>query len=1165
LDRFDKHGLLSYYAPFHEPPGRKRTDPPYEYSQDFDFAVQNNIGLVFWNTETRNDTAEGLANLPEWDWAANECLARGLPMHINTAWGQALWLTNRYRNQTMQKQPQYCGSYYQIGEAEIGAAGILSWMSEEGEDVELGILQDTVRRFAGYPNVVGWLEPHGETDSPPCSLLVEYGDVADRAFRRFLQGQYTSPMKLSEAWYADPRTIRSWADVHVPQLASFLGWGPEALDLTGDWKIAYLTAPDGHAYTRDEARSFGNKPTPAAPVPQEWYQTAFDDRGWGTIRLPGNDRQMFLPHSPTVIRQTLAVTPEWLNLHPQQWLYMWDLSDVIGETYPVYVNGQLTNATGREGAGWRHWGVAEVTGLLRPGANLIAMRLPKGLLGYRCYIAPTPPLQYPSLGALLNARWADFIGWSRWARAGVIRRGAEMIRQVDPDRPINFMHPDFYADTVNQTCADFGGHFHNTGYMAGLWAESNPILARGAGRPATAEPGGPAKTALEFQAFWGRWLTEGIQSVHYFLHLGDILWNPSVRQTFADNRAIYEMIGKYHVPRAEVAILYGLRSGALTSWPWGSDPNTNMTGGYWAWNTAFPLLTICSRDGVTEVDFETGNTAKYRVVIDSNTSIMTPELVAKIEQYVRTGGTFVTFVQTGRHTPAERDSWPINRLTGYEVLRIDPYGDRNRPKDTHALKLAPGQPVFQDAPWSTGVRGSGLSLKKAAAECQDLMLWEDGTVAAGMRPLGRGNVVHLGVTFDTLGDRSSSPLTRALLGQIVEYLKIEKVPGQARDVMMRHYISNNGLYDVWMLFNESQKVTTTDLTFSGPIPPQSVLEIKTGQSLLVTSEAGSPGLFGLTLQPMETRLLLSPRRAAEFAPLEWLSVQRDWWAGTTSPAPKQLPTPTQDQLNSVDLTEGWAFQPVDSLSDGAVAALAASDIDDARWERRRLGIWGLHDHPQVKRAVLRRRFTVPTSWNGGETQLWVRSWFAGTFRDRGRIFLDGKLLQDFSPDGLSGIDAGKLLPPGSAHVITLDVAGNGTLCGAHGSAWIYHIPEPLAKMDLTGRWDLSVDGVHDSGSAGLPGSMKALFAVRRVTVDSAQAHRNAVIYIHADGPVFGVLINGEMICRHHHLIGQKFLLNITPKVKFGGENRLELITRDPKQASQVHALELRFYDRQVYP
>jgi hypothetical protein len=43
------------------------------------------------------------------------------------------------------------------------------------------------------------------------------------------------------------------------------------------------------------------------------------------------------------------------------------------------------------------------------------------------------------------------------------------------------------------------------------------------------------------------------------------------------------------------------------------------------------------------------------------------------------------------------------------------------------------------------------------------------------------------------------------------------------------------------------------------------------------------------------------------------------------------------------------------------------------------------------------------------------------------------------------------------------------------------------------------------------------------------------------------------------------LLNITPKVKFGGENRLELITRDPKQASQVHALELRFYDRQVYP
>jgi hypothetical protein len=195
----------------------------------------------------------------------------------------------------------------------------------------------------------------------------------------------------------------------------------------------------------------------------------------------------------------------------------------------------------------------------------------------------------------------------------------------------------------------------------------------------------------------------------------------------------------------------------------------------------------------------------------------------------------------------------------------------------------------------------------------------------------------------------------------------------------------------------------------------------------------------------------------------------------------------------------------------------------------------------------------------------VRSWFAGTFRDRGRIFLDGKLLQDFSPDGLSGIDAGKLLPPGSAHVITLDVAGNGTLCGAHGSAWIYHIPEPAARMDLGGSWDLTRDGVHDSAPATLPGPMKALFAVRRVKVDSAQAHRNAVIYIDAEGPVFGVLINGEMISRHHTMIGQKFLLNITPKAKFGVENRLELITRDPNQVCQVHEVELRFYDRDVYP
>jgi len=89
--------------------------------------------------------------------------------------------------------------------------------------------------------------------------------------------------------------------------------------------------------------------------------------------------------------------------------------------------------------------------------------------------------------------------------------------------------------------------------------------------------------------------------------------------------------------------------------------------------------------------------------------------------------------------------------------------------------------------------------------------------------------------------------------------------------------------------------------------------------------------------------------------------------------------------------------------------------------------------------------------------------------------------------------------------------------------------------------------------------------MRSLLIDVAQAHRNAVVYIHADGPVFGVLINGELVCRHHHMIGRVFCICITPKVKFGADNRIELVTLDPTAECRILSIELRFYDRGVYP
>ncbi len=120
-------------------------------------------------------------------------------------------------------------------------------------------------------------------------------------------------------------------------------------------------------------------------------------------------------------------------------------------------------------------------------------------------------------------------------------------------------------------------------------------------------------------------------------------------------------------------------------------------------------------------------------------------MVSGIEKWVRNGGVFVTLAQTGRHTPEKADSWPISRLTGYRVDKIDHLKSDGSVDETGTLWSAPGEHVFNGI--LNGVTANGLHLRQVADDAQDLLLWRDGSVAAGMRPLGKGFIVELGAKF----------------------------------------------------------------------------------------------------------------------------------------------------------------------------------------------------------------------------------------------------------------------------------------------------------------------------------------------------------------------------------------------------------------------------------
>jgi hypothetical protein len=1152
LDRWDRYGLLCYFAPEATPPGV--SDRSFDYNDGLKFAQDHDLGLVVWTNPLVDDYAEGLTNEQAWDWMQAEARKRGIPVHINTQISPPqLWLANRYREQTMLKAPQFLGGYYGVAHDSAGV-GAISWLSQEAEDALLGVFQSTVRRFAQDPNIVGWLEPHGETYETPQKYFLDSGAYADERLRGFLRQRYRTLRALSETWHGDANHYPRWDDVHLPEVADFAGFGPDAIDLRGAWRVKYVPAPDGHRYSHDEARGLPSPP-PTAPVPTEWYQLDYDDSEWDELIAPGNDWMLYLQRSPLVYRRTLDIPAAWLASAPQVTLYVWDLANRDADATIVTVNGHPLHEQSQN-ANDEHWSRFEVTGLLRPGRNTFVLQMPRALICYRAYLTGEPPRQYPHLGPHKNAQWVDLVEWNIDTRGAQIRRGAEMIRQADAHRSINFMAAGDYADPVKRACRDYGGRFHDTGAMAGFWTEEYTLLMNGAGLPVTAEAGNGAPNAREFQLFWGRWLTEGVTGVHYFQNWGEIAWNPEVLKIFEANRAMYEIIGKYHAPFARVAVLFSLPSAWLTGFPWLPEPGSR--GGYYSgYNAAGQLLAYCPRDGIGVKDFGAPAVNRYRVIIDSNSVFMAAELIDGIETYVRQGGVFITYGQTGRHTPVQPDAWPISRLTGYEVAH--PVGGN----DAQAVSLAAGQTVFAPSDLPPHTRAEGLALKPVAPECRSLAVWNDGATAIGIRPLGVGWIVHMGPVFR---DERFVALTGALLRHFGVTDRVPATVAPQRGLHLRHFISNTGLHDVWVLFNESDSPVTTDLTFLPNVHPISLTEVVSGEKAEVVRGPGGDAVRGIVLERWQTRMYLSPRAEVADSPLEWLRLQRGWWQGTVKPPIKLLPSPAELQRFSVDLTQGWAYKSVTGLTDDQIAALAQPAVDDAMWERRQLDLWLTPKAKSARRHLLRRRFVVPAHWTAGRIVLCADVPIAQFFHET-RLFLDGhpwaagrKMVDGPYFDAMDGA-----LRPGTTHLLTLDIQSTSSLSGSRGPIWLYYLPDPQAVQDLAGVWTAYSDPLHKTGEVQLPGSVKGMFLSRTVPINAAHRGRNVVIIYEATGDRFSLLINGRLLNRSEQIRESVTCFNVTPLIRFGDQNLVELVGGSGSNEKSIHHIEIRYYDKGVYP
>ena len=151
--------------------------------------------------------------------------------------------------------------------------------------------------------------------------------------------------------------------------------------------------------------------------------------------------------------------------------------------------------------------------------------------------------------------------------------------------------------------------------------------------------------------------------------------------------------------------------------------------------------------------------------------------------------------------------------------------------------------------------------------------------------------------------------------------------------------------------------------------PVAAIDVKTGKPVAITRDAKGPRIAGLTFGPRETRMFFTPRKAVVSAGMDWFSLQRNWWRGTTAPTRRLPESPPHSTL---DLTDQWAMKLLDEKDTADQTSLAAPALDDTGWPRHSLDVWAVPEEFPTRHALFRKTFTVPRAWQDGEIALWLR-------------------------------------------------------------------------------------------------------------------------------------------------------------------------------------------------
>ena len=1112
-----------------------------------------------------NGESFGISDIPQTRWKVDEAKKRGLAIaaHLYGAMPTA----PAYSDGFEQPAPFLETGWYNWS-YDCKTQPHMSWLDPEGRDYYARQTGEQMQLLVNEPNQTAWLSPFAENGGDGWyDLNNDFSPAATANWRSTLQGKRLSLSPLSAMYNRPPDApFHSWGEVPVPEFATFAGLSRQVVDLTGPWAIR-------QEKTADEG------------IAGQWWNADVTSPEWTTITMPGSDLfRQFDKHGPNTgnnptegnkwCLRDFSLTANQLA-HSPLYLYTFLRPDAGNDKLPapMYVNGQFVgNASG--------WDAMDVTSLLKPGPNRLALRT--NVFNGRVFLSTEQPSYFPHLSPERNRLWMLWREWYYRSMYDDTRETFDVMRKVDPNRPIKCMAPDGYGITQFYDLAEhYGalGHFTGEGVWMFPWEKRYGYLYD---VPGSSEGAGPQGDVRGCFLSMDRVFLEGLNGHEEVFEAQNYIDNAPLRAWYEAHTAVLRQLGRYDIAGPQI-ILYR----STTADQYGGAgapahaPQQNRTIQYvYDWDIERGAAQAAGQSCLYLDDgsLREGKMNPYKVMVDCGNELVNPQSLALIQKWVAKGGTYVTWPFTGRGTITNTDSWPITRLTGCGIAKVQATG-------TGSVTISKGQPylralagkTFPDDGKSinsdhTQENKISVELKRAPGS-EVIGRFEDGTPAIVVRHVGKGRIVILGSAFfrnsqDIMG------VWQPQQNEIDFWSDLMRGLGQPavnttndRGIWSQRYRMNNGLDDVVVLNNFADADRTVRLKATVGRVPSAVYAVRMNSVTPIPFHVSghTVTISDIAIPKDEVQVyLFRTHDPADSAQHWWTYQQKMWHAVTPITAPLTKPARHWSDP-AVDLTHGWQW--TQALAQGV--DWTGANVHDAHWARYDLSIMNFAGADPKKPVYLRRHFLVPAQWLHDAAVTRLVQGIQLLDGTQAQLYLNGQQLRDWNRDQGTEMDISSRLHAGDNVLAVALRPGTGPYLGVSGTTFLMREPAPSQIIDLAGVYQN-----HDkSGPATvtLPGTVTAAYPTRSFLVPADWAGKYIVTCHLTPGPgggaPGGVFVN-EHYVRNFGSIRPDVEVDVTRQLVYGADNTFSPAESmgallDPV-AFNLAEIELRLYPKGSY-